>query len=37
MNMDIIQDLDDMMSEILKLIKNNGGMDAMQLSLIKKI
>ena len=37
MDMDIIQDLDGMISDILKLIKNNGGMDALQLSLIKQI
>jgi hypothetical protein len=37
MSMDIIQDLDDMIREIVKLIKNNGGMEALQASLIRQI
>lgn len=37
MSVDIIQDLDDMIREILKLVKKNGGMEALQASLIKQI
>jgi hypothetical protein len=37
MSMDIIEGLDDMIREILKLIKKNGGMEALQVSLIRQI